>query len=371
MSKRGNIIRIICFIFLLLAMLIVTSPLFFVDAASSKTFLDTFYAQREDSLQVIYLGNSGVYRYYQAPLAWNAYGIASLNIATASQPAAAIRYLMEESLKTQEPELFVVDLRSFSDSSLSDANVHNLIDFVKPSWTKVKMIAACCWYEKFWYADMFEFFFPIIRFHDRWEEWTWEDFQPLISSVKGAYTYSNFLNNVQSEVTEILVTPERAQPNSNSLWALNNLLDYCDEQGLTVLFVASPFLEHERQKQVINALGDVVVERGYELINFNTPEMLEAVGLDVATDFMDNTHTNIRGSILYTHYLAGLLQQKYGLEDLRGQADYADWDAAYIEYSDLIGLEQLAFYQSLIGQPITLPLSMAAPNHSQTDSNPD
>lgn len=355
MSKRKNIIRTVGFCLVFLFLLTWSSRFFFVDTASSKTFVDSVMHEEPNTLQAVYLGNSGVYRYFQAPLAWEEYGIAVMNLATASQPAATVRFLLEEIRETQNPDVYIIDLRSFSYGTLTFSSIHNLINFIEPSWNKFKMIVACCAYSSIWYADLPEFFFPIIRFHDRWEELQAEDFEPLISDVKGAYTYSHFFRNTQSEVTRIVATEVRYPARDKSLRVLENLLDYCDENELNVLFVSSPFLEHERQKQIINSLGDVVQERGYDFINFNTEEVLEKIGLDVATDFMDSTHTNVRGSIIYTHYLAGVLTQVYGLENLQGSPGYESWDAAYRTYCDYLGESNKQFALSLIGERVTLP----------------
>lgn len=339
MKHKKDILRAVAFVLVLAAALWVLSIPFTVDTAMSKRIVQGVLSQPEDTLQAVYIGNSGVYRFWQPAVGWACEGVAVMNLATASMPGAATEYLMEETLKTQDVDMFIVDLRAYTDSELNEANLHNIIDYLPLNLTRLKLVTRLCVYQRYWPYEALEYYFPVLRFHSRWSELDSEDFLPAEDDgTKCSYYTDAFLNNVQDEQDSFAVSEERTQPQKRAERAFERLLDYCEDNDVTVLFVAAPLLEHVNQKERLNWFADMARERGFGVVNFNEQEIYDAVGLELS-DFMDNTHTNIFGSIKFTSYLAGFLAENYGLSDLRSTDGYEDWDAAALLYREKIGSE--------------------------------
>lgn len=341
-QTRKDILRTLAFVLALVAALWVISVPFTVDTPTSKRIVQGTLSQRENSLQAVYIGNSGVYRFWQPAVAWDSDGIAVMNLATASMPGVATQYLMEETLKTQDVDMFIVDLRAYTDSELNEANLHNIIDFLPLDFTRLRLVTRLCLYQRYWPYEALEYYFPVLRFHARWSELEADDLRPADEdTTKGSYYTDSFLNNVQTEQTRFAVSEERTEPQKRALRAFEQLMDWCEENDVTVLFVAAPLLEHTNQKERLNWFADMARERGFGVVNFNEQAVYDEVGLEL-DDFMDNTHTNVFGSIKFTHYLADYLVENYGLTDLRGTEGYEDWDAAAADYRDKIGGEASA-----------------------------
>lgn len=336
-GQTKNIVRTLAFVLALIAALWVLSVPFTVDTPQSKRTVQGVLSQPENTLQAVYIGNSGVYRFWQPAAAWECEGIAVMNLATASMPGVATQYLMEETLKTQDVDMFVVDLRAYTDSDLNEANLHNIIDFLPLDFTRLKLVTRLCAYQKYWPYEAVEYYFPVLRFHARWNELTADDLRPAEDDgTKGSYYTKSFLKDVQTEQTSFAVSEERTEPQKRAIRAFEQLLDYCEENDIEVLFVAAPLLEHVNQKERLNWFADMARERGFGVVNFNERAVYDDVGLEL-DDFMDNTHTNIFGSIKFTRYLAEYLAENYGLADLRGTAGYESWDTAVEIYRDKIG----------------------------------
>lgn len=336
-GQTKNIVRTLAFVLALIAALWVLSVPFTVDTPQSKRTVQGVLSQPEDTLQAVYIGNSGVYRFWQPAAAWECEGIAVMNLATASMPGVATQYLMEETLKTQDVDMFVVDLRAYTDSELNEANLHNIIDFLPLDFTRFKLVTRLCAYQKYWPYEAVEYYFPVLRFHARWNELTADDLRPAEDDgTKGSYYTKSFLKDVQTEQTSFAVSEERTKPQKRAIRAFEQLLDYCGENDIEVLFVAAPLLEHVNQKERLNWFADMARERGFGVVNFNERAVYDDVGLEL-DDFMDNTHTNIFGSIKFTRYLAEYLAENYGLADLRGTAGYESWNTAVEIYRDKIG----------------------------------
>lgn len=341
-QTRKNILRTLAFVLALAAALWGISVPFTVDTPTSKRIVQGTLNQPENSLQAVYIGNSGVYRFWQPAVAWDSHGIAVMNLATASMPGVATQYLMEETAKTQDVDMFIVDLRAYTDSELNEANLHNIIDFLPLDFTRLRLVTRLCLYQRYWPYEALEYYFPVLRFHARWSELEAADFRPAEDdATKGSYYSDSFLNDVQTEQTRFAVSEARTKPQNRAIRAFEQLMDWCEENEVTVLFVAAPLLEHTNQKERLNWFADMARERGFGVVNFNEQAVYDDVGLELS-DFMDNTHTNIFGSIKFTHYLADYLVENYALADLRATAGYESWDAAAAEYRNRIGREAAA-----------------------------
>ena len=110
---------------------------------------------------------------------------------------------------------------------------------------------------------------------------------------------------------------------------LRELLCWCQENRLKVLFLATPFALSRRQEKIYNSVGDIVAEYEYEF--WDLCRRYDEIGLDFATDYYDFRHTNTLGAIKCTDYLGRELL-KYceknavvtGRSDERQQAQWED-----------------------------------------------
>ena len=305
----------------------------FRDAERSNKILEEFYAQDKDTIDCVYFGSSATQRGWVVPVAFHDEGVASYSMASGSQPFMLTRYLMEEVLKTQNPKLFIVELRGSCKppEDLWDVAVRRIVDNMKPSLNKYHAIKAVTEYSEG--ADNgvdtsgMSYYFPLLKYHSLWNP----SKQPDYGGVDYYKGYA-LEPTATFRVTEIHPYDynKKAMPIAEKTEAaLNDLLDYCDSIDVDVLFVASPYEASEKGMAKINYSQSIVEKRGYTCLNCLPAEIREDIGLNDHTCYYNREHLNMYGSVKYTDYLSRYIKKNYQIPDRRGDSRYDSWNAEY------------------------------------------
>ena len=295
-----------------------------------------FYEEPEDSLDAVYIGSSNVYAFWNPLLAWDSQGIAVYSYASNDQPFAAVPYLIDEVRKTQPDALIIVNVNSLHDTVIKETHMHYLVGNMPMSLNRLKLTKHLADEAGYSLSESMEFYFPIIRFHERWSELKEADFEFEINGLKGASIYANHLQGVKNITADYQVGIEPSVPEDAVLDTLNSLLDYCDAHSVNILFVTVPWAE-ENVETVNNFLylNDLIESRGYPVLDLM--DKLDEIGLETKKDYYNETHTNIHGSVKFTRYLSQYLVENYGFRDKRGEEAYSSWEEgrkAYAAYLD-------------------------------------
>lgn len=304
----------------------------------AEMMINGYYDAPEDSADVVFIGNSHVYRFFQSAFAWRECGLASNSWSTSDLPYGAIRNVAVETLKTQSPKVVVFDLSVFANEKDSANNkIYLLTQNMKISKNYFEMIRNYCSYSNVKGSKVLQYYFPIIQFHDRWKSINQGDFCQTMPSYLNSCYQEKFLTNVVQDKTHIC-TDKRVAVAPGSEQALRDLLQWCSEQkDVDFLFYAAPLLKGDEQLGRINYLCDIVRDSGVQVINFNDQQNFEELGLDVHTDFQDSNHTNVKGSLKFTKYLSSYLMEKWEIPDRRGDENYAEWDTQADGYYQIVG----------------------------------
>lgn len=294
-----------------------------------------FYEEEEESLDAVYIGSSNCYAFWNSMTAWDEYGIAVYPYSCNAMSFIATEYLIKETRKTQPDALFIVNVNTISELTVTIEKVHHLLDYMPFSLNKLELIDALADAGDFTTEERMECIVPMLRYHSRWSDLNKKDFNYKVDGMKGSSAYSTFLKTYVDTTDRYVLTDETAEVPEIYAEALESLLDYCDEEKVNVLFVTVPRAEkdEERLKQ-INKINELIAERGYDTLYLI--DETDAIGLDITTDFYNRNHTNVHGSIKYTQYLSEYLIENYGFEDKRGEEAYKSWDKGYKKYSKKI-----------------------------------
>ena len=130
-----------------------------------------YYAEEDNTINTVLIGSSSMYRYWIPTQAYEEQGYTSMLIGTAAQDIRLAPYLMEEAAKTQDLDLFVVEVRSIiirgDVTKIKDEHYNYRMEVMtsgmRPSSTKFEMI------QKYYRTDeksKFELMFPILKYHD-------------------------------------------------------------------------------------------------------------------------------------------------------------------------------------------------------------
>lgn len=292
-----------------------------------------FYAEKDNTIDVILVGSSPVYPFYSAPKLYGEQGIAAYPLSTNNQRPKAIKYLLTEAQKTQDPSLFVIELRMFTmpDEEWEDTMVftRGVTDNLKYSLNRVRAINALV-SDK---SERYTYYFDIFKYHSNWKmlflpeelaKWNYEKSSPLkgleIKYGVGPADWTDY-----SGVTDM------QEPAAEQLEVLYDLLSWIDASGKDALFIVSPYVMKREEREKFNYLADVIEKSGYPVLDFN--EHVQEAGIDFSTDFYDyGGHVNALGQEKCTAFLESYLVKHYELPDHRGQAGYESWDSAWQLY---------------------------------------
>lgn len=295
-----------------------------------------YYAEDKDTLDVIFIGGSSTFVFWAPYEAWNDYGMVSYDLAANSMSPALLKGFVEEALKTQTPELLVIDLRALDvrdvhEGFYTESYIRNLTDALKYSSTRSSAIRYALEYEQPEYTRDIAEYFDLCMYHSNWQSLDEDNFRYAGNNVKHDFRgfgivdvgyHKYFDRNDYSYVTEELPLSEDTEQ------ILRELLDYCRDKELNVLFTLNPFYQDsEETKARYNYVERIVEEYGYDFIDAN--DYYDEMEIDFSHDFYNRDHVNIYGALKFTKFLGSYIVGHYEIPDRRGDYRYDAWNNGY------------------------------------------
>ncbi len=330
-----KIVKAIAFVVIFVILFnIIEFPLTKFDVHAYQTW-GAFYSEEKKTLDAVYIGPSTTYAFFQAPLAYNDYGITVLPISIPNMPAASIKYVIEEARKTQPDALYIINANNFRSVDNISTWIHYLSDDMKFSKTKIDMINDLCESEGIPFSDRLEYYIPLIRFHSSWSSLASASFNFQLEGMKGASHYSLFRNKSVDVSAQYNETEELGNLSDKQSRILLDLLDYAKDSKVKIMFLMVPQSGmDETTLAQFNMVQKTIEDNGFECLNM--ARSAEEMGVTYKTDYYNPGHMNIHGSIKYTDYLSKYLIQKYGFTDKRKTEGYESWNEAAEKYINII-----------------------------------
>lgn len=283
-----------------------------------------FYAEEEQSLDIVAIGSSALYRYLNTPYLWENFEITSYNLATASQSIFAIEDLIDEINKTQSPKLLIIETRKFFGSENKNVNSERfpmVYNNMKYSWNRFQLINSLIddW------SDRLTAYFDIITYHDSWEELSPENLKYIDNeeehALKGWNNISSVteLDPIDTDYSEEkLAIPEEAED------ALISIMEKCKKENIQVLFVSTPYAIPEDRQKMNNYMAELIEKNGFYFLDCN--KYTEDMGLDYKKDFYNSKHANLWGSEKVTQFIGEYIQENYSISTEHTQEITDDWN---------------------------------------------
>lgn len=289
--------------------------------------LSTFVDEKKNTLDVLFLGSSHMYKSIMTMEMWNRFGIASYNLGTSEQSIPSSYHLLKMALNRQKPKLVVLDLYmlSLEKKYLSAARIHHVFD---------NMPRSVEWYQGVFdlipEQQRLEYIIPFSTYHSRWTDLNKKDFRPITSTQKGS-EYAIGIEAFQP-YTLIPETQTNTIPDIPADY-LKRIIELCKNEGIELHLVVLPYPNPTQSEQEYYHSAEMLA---WELnVPFdNLLRSADAIGLDFETDFVDYSHLNMMGAYKTTAYLGELIQDKYQIPDHRNNPDYAYWHDDYQAYID-------------------------------------
>lgn len=292
----------------------------------------TFNYEKNNSLDVVFLGSSQIVTSVYPMELWNDYGIASYNMAASGVTIPLQYYMAETVFERQTPKVIVADVGFVyvPDLLFSNPRFHAVYDNFDFSPSKYRAIKALVAKE-----DYIEMIFPLHIYHTRWNSLTEADFKPLTDfGTKGAALLGTD-KRVYISKYSYQISDDRQEITKAADDYLHRLINLCEKNGTKLVLTAIPICEFSTVSgytSMLNSVQDIADEHGLPFLNGYRDET--HWGLDYNTDFIDTAHTNIRGGEKVTDYLGKFLSTNFDLPDRRNDENYSDWFETYKEYKE-------------------------------------
>lgn len=298
---RKNILKTLLFLLPLLAVLILLGPVFAPkDNTLAAGMLETdpmaILSQPENSIDLLFLGDSEAYSGFVPMTLWQDHGIASFVCACVDQKPYETVEFLKTALTRQSPKTVVLETNVLY-------RVYSKKDRIAPAAQQL---------------------LPVLRYHSRWKSLSLRDLQP--AEYTGEYPdrgYHLLLTARPWESSEDYMVPTEAREalSGDNLRSLREIDRICRERNIQLILYSVPSPENWNMARH-NTMEDLARELGILYLDGNL-ESRDDMDWDRDT-FDSGDHLNYYGAVKITRRLGDRLAES--LPDHRGEAPYAAWD---------------------------------------------
>jgi len=291
-------------------LLLVLGSLFFRPKNNTESYgmedqrANGILAEQEQTIDVLFVGDSVSYCSVIPVQIWRDYGITSYMCGTSLQQLYYTKDFLYKTFETQSPKIVMLEgIPIFSNFEYKE-NIGAAIERV----------------------------LPVFRYHDRWKEiGTMPEFETGFKveytnlEVTKGYYYSPAIEVV--DATEHMVaTDEVAGILDDNKQTLQDIIELCEKNGAELILYSAPNALTWNPK-IHNALELLAEE--LDLVYFDMNYMTEEVPIDWTKDSFDGgDHLNYSGAQKVTAYLGQYLSQMGLFEDKREHDGYETWHEA-------------------------------------------
>ena len=267
--------------------------------------IDAVSQEKENTLDVLFTGDSEASNTFSPFQYWKEQGIASYNLGGSAQRLNDCYTVLEEVLKHQKPKILVLEPNTLFRKNA----VYNKEDSV---------------------LMMAEQLFPVLHHHNIYKSIN------LGVNLLGATKENAYADQCKGYYARVKIRPYQGSDQymktnkretaiyPETMKYFEKIVQLCKENQVELIMVSSPSPKNwsDERHDVIQALCD-----NYGITYYDLNKLDNALALDWTTDTLDRgDHLNINGSKKVNAYFGKILKEKYHIPDHRGEADYAIWD---------------------------------------------
>lgn len=295
-----------------------------------------FYKEKKNSLDVLFTGNSDVYRGISPMVLYEKYGITSYNYVSAGQRSWIAYHMLKEALQYQNPKIIFFNVDGlFKDNQATKGNNNKVYDNLRFGPNKIESV-----FDKTYKKSKTEklgHFLPILSYHSRYTELTKNDFKYALydwnNPTKGMEVIADRIK-YKSKKNYMEKNDEIEEIPSINKEYLDKMLNLCrDKQIEFILFeVPSPdSWNYERH----NAIEEYAKNNNLKFLDLNL--MNDTIKLDWKKDTSDGgDHLNVFGAEKVTNYIGEYLNENYSLKNRKNDRNYSKWNEQLKEYKKIV-----------------------------------
>lgn len=328
-------IKVVIFILVFTMLLEILSATLF-SKSNATTFKNNFknaynYVNEiENTIDIVALGNSNMYSAICPVRLWDKQGYTSTIIASPRQTAAITCTMLEDVLKTQNPQLVILETDMFYEGVELNENIN---DNSQPK----KRLPAIPYITDEKITTDIQNRFTVFLLHDQWKLMA---SNPASTGEDTVFNHGYFFDDSikETEPNDNMNYTEKYEtlPDETLLY-LNKMLEMCRKRGIRLMFIGTPSLNSWSYARH-NAVEKYAVDNGIDYLDFNT---LDDYEIEYTREFRDKGyHLNFYGAGKITEYVGDFLLKNYSdkLSDKRNNIDFSSWNndkTRFAEYYDI------------------------------------
>ena len=336
LQRTTRAIKVSCFLLAVMVTCLTLQQYFLRNVDHNSLRIEGFYQEDHNSLDVVIIGASDIYTSFMPGRAYEQYGFTSYLFASESITAEGIKTAVKEVVRTQHPGMIVIEANAFlygdASNESDQAHIHKFFDNIPLTTNKLEFI------QNHVPADQrMEYIFPLIKYHSLWTEYPGRlnmVASNLTLDIRGHNYLKGFRTTAQIAKlarpclnAKIAKEKDTLELDPDLEKQLLDLLDYCDQKNLNVVFVRSPHYvtseTHNRVKRS-NRMAQICNERGFSYYAIENEAV--NIGIDEKRDFYNDDHMNVYGAIKFTDYLAEKLVNEEALSiDPLSETQKSEW----------------------------------------------
>ena len=329
-----------------------------------------FYKEKEDTIDVLFLGSSHVFTDVNPAVLWDYQGISSFVLGSSNQAIWESYYNMVEAFKTQHPKLVAVELlRVVGGEEYEATRIPESCYGMKWSKNKIDAIRAGVPEDEF-----LTYLFAPSVYHGSYAEIKKENFWPFESKYgehyKGFWSYFESTDFSQAALYDPFLPREEVSLLGKTEEYLKKMIDLAKEEDCEILFFVSPYTGlDEYSARYFDAAGRFAKENGVPFIDFNCYR--DEIGLNLQCDYAENSHLSASGTDKYTAYIGNYLSENYDLPNHYGEEAYESWELNSAEWTrmkqnhaitKITNMNEYAEYLAGFGEGYLVVVSMEGMN---------
>lgn len=336
-EKRKKIVRVILFLLIGILLFHIISTILlpeWVTAGDVTLSLRGFYQEKRNSIDVLFIGDSNVYRGVSPLAIWKEQGITSYDYSSPKQNLLLSYYSIKECLKTQKPKVIMLEVnQAFYEENPDEQSVRKVIDNMKLGTNKWQAINE----PEFSHTNLekLSYIFPIIRYHSRWDKLTDKDFARIKlsyhSTFKG-YLPTKQIRPYQKKLDYMKKGESQEQIGQKAKIYLDKIDSLCKQNNIKLVLMRIPEIESwswEKNQDMTK----YAKEKQLDFLDMNIEE---GIHINWETDSEDaGAHLNITGAEKVSAFLGKYLKEVHHLEDHREDNKYETWKQALEEYEKM------------------------------------
>ncbi len=327
--SRKEVFHLSVFLLLCLLLVLACSLVFARKTACDYTLkINGFFNEQPRSMDVLCYGSSRMYCTLDPLVLHHETGLNAYVLATQQQPLAATYYYMKESLRTQSPQLMILEasMAFHEPDFIGSGALRDCLDPLPWSANKVEIIRTLVAPE-----ERKNYYFSFLQYHRRWKELSARDFD------------FSWLDDRDPFRGYIYLTPERGAdcrqqsldsvaavpiPEEN-LTLLRGMAALAREHGAAFLLMVSSYETVTDDLGYLKSLHAFCAEEGIPLLDLNLH--FNELDIEAERDFFDSGHFNARGSAKATRWIASRIGEIFSLQPRTHIAD-AEIESNYETY---------------------------------------